>query len=1312
LSVLEGKRRTKERTNVAVNSMSEPGQSLEEFLFEGALAKSSDTERAAFLEGVCRNNPALRARLDMLLEGHFQAEGFLDSGKKQSEQKPPLPPTHQEWASVFIGRYKLLEKIGEGGFGEVWMAEQKEPVKRRVALKIIKLGMDTKQVVARFEAERQALAMMDHPKIAKVLDGGATDSGRPYFVMELVRGVRITDYCEQNKLSTHERLNLFIQVCRAIQHAHQKGIIHRDIKPSNILVTMNDGLPVPKVIDFGIAKATQMELTEKTVFTQFQQFLGTPAYVSPEQASMSSLDVDTRSDIYSLGVLLYELLTGTTPFDTQELLRAGLEGMRQIICEREPLRPSTRVTQKLSANQTEATTQSKFKNQNSKIESDLDWIVMKCLEKERGRRYETANGLAHDLERHLKNEPVLARPPSRLYEFQKSVRRHWVGFATIGAILAALAIGVVASTSEAVRARRAERYGERLLYAARMKLAQRNWELNNIVRVRQLLAETADYPDRGFEWYYWQRQVHLALHTLRGHLDEIWGGGFSPDGQKVVTCSKDRTAIVWDVPTGREVVVLKGHLEGISWAAFSPDGQRIVTASKDETAKVWDANEGKELLTLSGHHGDVYWATFSPDGKQIATCAEDRTARIWDAVTGKPVRTLPGYNGAVLCVVFSPNSQRIITTSRDTTAVVWDAVSGKELFVLTGHTAAINVACFSPDGRRIVTASNDHKAKVWDAATGKELLTFSGHNGPVNDAEFSPNGQRLISGSDDATAKVWETATGKELFTIKGHEGSVEAAAFSPDGRRIFTASKDQTAKIWDAAGDKEPLSLKGHEGEVICIDISPDSRRVLTGSGDLTAKVWDIVTGKVLFTLRGHHRAVRCAVFSPDGQRIVTGSGDHKAKAWDAASGTFLFDFSGHRGPITSLAFSRDSQRVITACADRTAKIWDAGSGRCLVTLEGHSNAVFDVDFSPARQRVVTASVDGTARVWDATSGKCLLSFNQHSGDVNSVNFSPDGKWIVTGSEDRTARVWNAASGKPLLTLEGHSDGVACATFSADGRRMVTGSRDRTAKLWDAASGEELLTLKTGDYDSAANISHDGRRMVASANDNTVNIWEAATPEQVATWQREEQNAAERLETLRREAANAAERERATHKLDPGMIRQWLLLAPISIERTNGAKALAEEQIPGEANLRAREGEPIQVDGSEMVWQAVQLDDYMIDFNRVVGANAPWSVAYAICYVKSAEMQTGLSMKVGSHDQAKVYLNGKEIYHQVWTRSCVPDQDTVENVTLKRGLNVLVFKVINEGGDMAGEWRGSVRLTDGAGKPVKGIGVTLEPEK
>jgi hypothetical protein len=540
-------------------------------IFAQALEKQSPAERGCFLDSACRDLPGMRTEVDSLLRAYERAGDFL-------VRTLPVPVTEIELEpkGTKIGRYRLVERLGEGGFGMVYMAEQEAPVQRKVALKIIKPGMDTKEVIARFEAERQALALMNHPNIARVLDGGATHSGRPYFVMELVPGISITDYCDQHSLSPATRLELFVKVCQAVQHAHEKGIIHRDIKPSNVLITLQDGEPVPRVIDFGVAKALGQKLTEKTLFTAFQQMVGTPAYMSPEQADMSGLDIDTRSDIYSLGVLLYELLTGVTPFDLETLGRAGLDEIRRMIRETEPPKPSTRL-RTLSDGLTNVTNRGYTEPGvlNRFVRGDLDWIVMKCLEKDRARRYETANGLATEIRRFLNHEPVTAGPPTTLYRARRFVCRHKGGLAVTGALAVLVTACVVVSTWQAVTASRNAAEARRLaarasklaeeeaslreralelaeqirqnLYCADVCLARQALEEGNWGNARSLLAGYPPYPDRAdlrsFEWYY--------LWTFRGHSNIVTAVAFSAHG---ATLSR---SWLWDLETGAVLGTIK-----------------------------------------------------------------------------------------------------------------------------------------------------------------------------------------------------------------------------------------------------------------------------------------------------------------------------------------------------------------------------------------------------------------------------------------------------------------------------------------------------------------------------------------------------------------------------------------------------------------------------------------------------------------------------------------------------------------------------------------------------------------------------------
>ncbi|MCI0538493.1 MAG: serine/threonine-protein kinase [Verrucomicrobiales bacterium] len=696
-------------------------------LFLAALEFSNPAERADFLASACGADRHLRQGVEEMLAEQEQLGSFLDTpvlgdarprrqvGEGSSSRSAAARPGSEKIGDR-IGRYKLLQEIGEGGCGVVFMADQEEPVRRRVALKVIKAGMDTRSVIARFEAERQALALMDHPNIAKVLEAGTTESGRPYFVMELVRGIRITEHCDQNNLTTRERLDLFIKVCHAIQHAHQKGIIHRDIKASNILVTLHDGVPVPKVIDFGIAKAIEQRLTDKTVFTAFEQFLGTPAYMSPEQAEMSGLDIDTRTDIYSLGVLLYEILTGKTPFDGKELVSSGLDAMRRTIREKEPVRPSTRLQtlEMAEAADLVKSRQERLPALVKMIRGDLDWIVMKAVAKDRTRRYETANGFALDIQRYLNGETISARPPSRTYRIQKFVQRNKILVGAGAGMLIVLVLAAVVSSWQAIRATRAERERTYLLRAAEaarqrevrqrqraeterlaalrraynsdMNLVPQALLANNYGRVIDLLnrhrrkatpagreAKSDVEPDfRQWEWrYFWNQAQSDAAFALPRQANTITTLVLSPDGRFLASGDRSGTLKLWDLFRRAEVVTLReggaGGGFGGSPFAFSPNGERLAIALNEHprrsVVKLW-ATGPREVTQEVVIDTGLQALAFGTNSARLFLFGEDGAVRAWDLGAEEPVlRTAARDRGSRFSrsfgATFSPDAKSI-----------------------------------------------------------------------------------------------------------------------------------------------------------------------------------------------------------------------------------------------------------------------------------------------------------------------------------------------------------------------------------------------------------------------------------------------------------------------------------------------------------------------------------------------------------------------------------------------------------------------------------------------------------------------------
>jgi len=957
---------------------------------------------------------------------------------------------------------------------------------------------------------------MNHPNIAKVLDAGATETGRPYFVMELVKGASITDFCDANNLSTHERLNLFVQVCQAVQHAHQKGIIHRDLKPTNVMVMLHDDVPVPTVIDFGIAKATAQRLTEKTVFTRFAQMIGTPEYMSPEQAKFSGLDIDTRSDIYSLGVLLYELLTGATPFNAQILRQAGYAEIQRIIREEEPDKPSTKLNTLGEALTDIARHRHTEPNSLTKlIKGDLDWIVMKTLQKDRSRRYETATELGMDIERYLGSEPVLAGAPTVAYKLDKFIRRHRVGV-TVGLLLAiTIVTGFVTTSIMYFQADSALEQSQYWLYVSNIKAAQNAIE-------HPVIASPKDYLNRcpkEFRHWEWRRLNWLAdrsIRTFRGYEGcSVHSVTFSPDNEYIFLTgtdnrTKDRIAKVCDANTGVELVTLSGKKDDIGSAAFSPDGKQIILTGRN-ILKVYDAVTG-DLKTSFNTHSitgkiNITSIALSPDGKRIAAVSTGiwgssnlgnrrffDPIKVFDVSTGKGLLTLTGHEDFVFTATFSPDGQRIVSGSNDKTVRIWDASTGEELMILGGHKSEVTSVIYSPDGKRIASGSKDKTVRLWDVDTGTELITFRGHEGEVSSIAFSPNNKRIVSSSYDKTIRMWDATTGKEFMTFLGHGHAITSAAFSLDGKYIVSGDCDGIIKVWDTDTAKEPMILGGHESPPNSLVFSPDSKRIVSGSYDNTIRLWDTNSGEELMKLGADKEAVSSVDFSPDGKRVVSGVGK-TVRIWDVDTGDELMKLENEK-KITSVAFSPDGKTIISGGWEKNIKIWDAATGAALSNIRGHEECVTSVAFSPDGQRIISCS-DSDIKMWDIVTRKELFSILRN-GEKNvqqpTLAVSPDGKRIVSGILNYKAfkiKLRDAITGKELFPFSKYEGRVAVSfAFSPDGDRIVSGGLGDIT-IWDTATGEELINLSGHEgIVTVIAFSPDGRYISSADESNVIRIW------------------------------------------------------------------------------------------------------------------------------------------------------------------------------------------------------------------------------
>jgi WD40 repeat protein/serine/threonine protein kinase len=594
-----------------------------------------------------------------------------------------------------------------------------------------------------------------------------------------------------------------------------------------------------------------------------------------------------------------------------------------------------------------------------------------------------------------------------------------------------------------------------------------------------------------------KRLLHagVALAVLTGHDDHVLSAAFSPDGQRIVSSSKDNTVRVWNADGRGQPLVLRGHDNRVHSAAFSPDGRRIVSASHDKTVRVWNADGRGEPVVLRGHDGAVWSAAFSPDGRRIVSASHDKTVRVWNADgRGEPV-VLRGHDDAIYSAVFSLDGRRIVSASQDKTVLAWNLDRRDKPLVLRGHDEGVEFAAFSPDGRRIVSASQDRTVRVWDADGRGQPLLLRGHDDAVHSAAFSPDGRRIVSASHDKTVRVWNADGRGQPLVLRGHD-RVHSAAFSPDGRRIVSASHDKTVRVWNADRRDEPLVLRGHDDWVHSAAFSPDGQRIVSSSHDKTVRVWNVDRRDEPLVLRGHDHGVPSAAFSPDGRRIVSASADKTVRVWNADGRGQPLVLRGHDHGVHSAAFSPDGRRIVSASHDKTVRVWNADGRGEPVVLRGHGELVFSAAFSPDGQRIVSASADKTVRVWHADGRGQPLVLRGHDQAVISAAFSPDGQRIVSASEDKTVRVWNAdRRGQPLV-LRGHDQVVISAEFSPDGQRIVSASFDKTIRIWRAdGTGEPVILVGHEHWVATARFSSDGRRIVSASDDHTVRIWHDLAP-------------------------------------------------------------------------------------------------------------------------------------------------------------------------------------------------------------------------
>ena len=956
-----------------------------------------------------------------------------------------------------IGPYKILEVLGEGGCGVVYLAERHRPIRRLVALKIIKPGMDSKQIVARFEAERQALAMMNHPNIAQVYDADVTDQGRPYFVMEYVRGLPITRYCERYRLTLTTRIQLFLQVCSAVQHAHQKGVIHRDLKPSNILVYSQDDQPLPKVIDFGVAKAISQPLTERTLHTLQGQVIGTLEYMSPEQLDASESDIDTRTDIYALGIVLYELLTGLLPFESADLRERGLQHAQRILRDQQPRTPSLRIADhtpsSLEASERQPAPTAVLQRA---LRGDLDWITLKAIRKERSERYASAAELAADLERHLADEPVLAGPPSRVYRLRKFVRKHRLPVMTsliAGVIvLVTVAVAFTLTTLAMLRSQRAARDAQQALYANQLTTAQDEYERGNIRRVRELLTLTPPQL-RAWEWRRLQYLSDQSIATFRAHQGAVTALAISPDARVIATASTASGVVLRSLDHSRPPAALQPTALGdIHTMRFTKDNLRLVVCAAAGVF-VWDITTAKlvQNITLAMTRP----VTLTPDAQRLAFKTILGNIRVLDLTDNSPPVQLPGTHESCSALDFTSDGDTLVIADRSGHITLWHTDTRKTEPWLKMDKPITRIT-LSADDRRLAVADEGGVIHLFEFNDKKPGPTLRGHAAAVHALSFSRDSARLASGDDDNLLTLWNTSSGQSIATLRGHEAPIRQIAFVDPQSRLVSASDDHTVKLWNVMTDDPDIHIANTVSPIDLACLQPGGPRFIWGYANRGINLFDVATARPIttFGVRNYGTPPLYAAWSWDGVRLAVraqqpGVVQDTILIIDAATGVTLTTLPPQTALISALAWSPDNQHLASAHRHGPIHIWDLTSYRVINSLTGHDQPITCLAYDSVGGRLAAGAANGAIFIWRPHRPHHPDRLEGHNSAVTALAFSPDGQRLASTGPDHTLKLWIPDRPQALISFHAAGPTIVSITFDPQGQTILSADIHGTITRW-----------------------------------------------------------------------------------------------------------------------------------------------------------------------------------------------------------------------------------------------------------------------